>query len=130
MIFGKQILNLKTRQPLVKQLPTDEEKNEGKILNETFGDVILNSLNHYSGETRLDGFYANSLAQLIINSKEDEDIELKEKYKSYLKKVLDKSIIQIIKNKDGVTGIIGIYPAWVISQVLSEILTEEEIEKI
>jgi len=29
-----------------------------------------------------------------------------------------------------VTGIIGIYPAWVISQVLSEILTEEEIEKI
>ena len=129
MIFNKQILNLKTRQPLVKQFPTEEEKKEG-VKYETIGDVILNSLNHYSGETKIDGWYANSLAQLILNSKENEEIEIKEKYKSYLKRVLDKSIIQIIKNKEGATAVIGIYPAWVISEVLSEILTEEEIEKL
>jgi hypothetical protein len=129
MIFTKQILNLKTQQPLIKQFPTEEEKKEG-IKYETIGDVILNSLNHYSGENRLDGFYANSLAQLIINSKENEEIELKEKYKSYLKKIFDKSIIQVIKNKDGNTAVMGIYPAYIISQVLLEVLTEEEIEKL
>lgn len=130
MIFSKQILNLKTRQPLVKQFPTEEEKKDGNIRFETIGDVILNSLSHYSGNTKIDGWYANALAQLILNSKENEDIEIKDKYKEYLKKVLDNSIIQIIKNKEGVSAVIGIYPAWVISQVLSEILTEEEIEKL
>jgi len=128
MDLTKQIINLKTGKPYQKAL-TVEERDENikengkfditKVENETVGNVILHSLSFYSGDSKLDGFYANMFAQKILNG--EKEIELTDKQKTYLSKILDKCIIKVEKNQKGEEQVVGLYQSWIISQIFQEI---------
>jgi hypothetical protein len=129
MNINKEILQITTNKPYKKQLTKEEHEeiiknNKGifdlnKIDNETIGNVIIHCLNYYSGDTKIDGFYANSIAQMLLSG--NSEIELTEAHKTYLKRVLEKSMVRINKNSKGIEEVVGIYANWVISQILLEL---------
>ena len=128
MKFSKEIINLKTGKPYQKAL-TVEERDENikengkfditKVENETVGNVILHCLSFYSGEDKISGFYANMLAQKILNN--ESEIEITEPIKKYLSKILDKCIIKVEKNPKGEEQVVGLYQSWILSQIFQEI---------
>lgn len=128
MKFSKEIINLKTGKPYQKAL-TVEERDENikengkfdisKVENETVGNVILHCLGFYSGEDKISGFYANMFAQKILNG--EKEIEITDKQKTYLSKILDKCIIKVEKNQKGEEQVVGLYQSWIISQIFQEI---------
>jgi len=130
MNLKKEIKSLKG-QPLKKAIFVSEElealpKINGKpdlssIENETVGNVIINCLSFCQAKTVKEGFYINTIANLILTS-EEETLELKIKFREFLVNVLEKSILQ--KNDEQESGeakMKGIYASWIISQVVSEL---------
>lgn len=127
MNLDKEIVNIKTRKPYIKSFPTEDEKtlavndkgvfDDNLLPKETVGNVILNCLAMIPGETKIHGFYANAIAQLIFG--DEREIELKDKFKTFLSSHLEKSIIKTIKNGDK-EEVRGLYAGWIISQVLEE----------
>ncbi len=128
MNLKKELINLKTGKPYPRAL-TIEERDENikenekfditKVENETIGNVILHCLGFYSGSTKIDGFYANNIAQKIING--ENEIELSENQKTYLKNILDKCILREETNKKDEVRVVGLYQNWIISQILQEL---------
>lgn len=123
--LDKKIINIKTREPYLKSFISEDEKMEivaakiaEKDMPETVGNVILNCLMMIPGETKLDGFYANAIAQIIFGN--EREVELNEKFKKFLISHLDKSILRIVKTKDK-EELRGLYAGWIIAQVLEEI---------
>ena len=106
-------------------LPTKEngEPDMSGVDNETVENVILNCLSLYQATSTKEGFYMNSIANLIL-TKEKDTIELKDKLKKFLVTVLEKSILQ--KDEDASKEQCkkvqkGVYSAWIISQVTNEL---------
>jgi len=133
MNLDKQLTHIKTRKPYVKSFITeDEEKvikdkfgkvDTSQLERETVGNVMINCLAFQPAENKKDGFYANAIAQIILG--EDRNIEFQEKFKDYLKRVLENSIVMSVK-KDGKDELKGLYSGWVIAQVLEELGYKEE----
>lgn len=128
MNLDKELIHIKTRKTYPKSFITDEEKelaidqtgkfNEDLLPRETVGNVILNCLALVPVETKLDGFYSNTIAQRIFD--DQREIELKEKLKKFLTSLLERAIMQYV-SKDDKTEMKGVYAGWVISQVLEEV---------
>lgn len=121
--LDKKILTLRGEE-VGKSFPTQEEveslpkKENGepdisKLGKETYGNIILNSLASYIIRDKKEGFYINTLAQIVINGGE---VELKEKFKKFLIRVLDDATIRMEKTKNGEEKK-GIYVAWAIAQI-------------
>lgn len=106
-------------------LPKKEngEPDISKIDNETVENVILNCLSLYQATTTKEGFYINTIANLIL-TKEKDTLELKNKLRDFLIIVLEKSILQrddIATKEQGKKVQKGVYSAWIISQIVSEL---------
>jgi len=124
--LDKEIINIKTRKPFAKSFLSDEEKKElidkkateNDIPKETVGNVILNCISMIPAESKLDGFCANAVAQILFGT--EREIEFNEKFKKFLISHLEKSIIKMVKREDK-EEFQGLYSGWIISQVLEEI---------
>lgn len=116
--------------PHIKNRQGIEVPNLDKLERETVGNVIINCLAFYSCQDKKEGFYVNMIAESIISNK-GEKVELKDKLKTFLLEVLDKSILREKKEKDKTgnetTREVGVYSGWVIAQVLEELGVKEEI---
>ena len=96
---------------------------------ETVGNVIISCLVNYPTKEKREGFYINTIANLI-NTYDGTPFELKEKVKSFLIRVLEESTVRVEKeeSKDGKKTEIkkGLYYSWVIAQCLEELGINEE----
>jgi len=106
-------------------LPKKEngEPDLSKLENENAENVILNCLSLYQATTTKEGFYINTIANLIL-TREKDTLEIKDKLKKFLADVLEKSILRKDKEaskEQGRTLTKGLYSAWIISQVVSEL---------
>lgn len=144
MNINKELKDLVTGAPFPIQFPTKQDveevqnKNKGKKLedlktdqfpNETVGTAILSCLVRYIARDKNDGFYTNMLCNLILDvQKKPREVELNNKIKKFLEVVLNESM-RAVTNKtffaeDGSKKegerIIGLYPSWVIAQIMEE----------
>jgi len=144
MNINKELKDLITGKPFPLQFPTKEQveelqkKHKGKTLdelsfselpNETVGNAILSCLARYIARDKNDGFYTNMLCNLILDvQKKPREVELNNKIKKFLEVVLNESM-RAVTNKvffaeDGSKKegerIIGLYPSWVIAQIMEE----------
>jgi hypothetical protein len=135
MKINKTIKNLRGEE-MPKSYPTKEEfealpKNDKggrdveQLPRETIGNVILNCLEQYPVKKNKEGFYINIIASSIINAEDDAEIELKDKFKTFLIEVIQDSTFKQ-KEEDGKKKAEGMYSAWVTSQVLAELGVKEE----
>lgn len=128
MNLDKQIIHIRTRATYVKSLLSEEEKkeatdsngvlDENKLPRETVGNIILNCLSVVPVESKLEGFYANSIANILFGA--EREVELQEKFKKFLLTHLDRSIMKT-ETKGEKEEIKGLYSGWVISQVMEEL---------
>ena len=104
-----------------------------KMPRETVGNVILNVLNSHTNRTKLDGFYCNAIGAIVLGADtEHPDVELKEKFKTFLATALDDATnrVDIVKDEDGKDKEVkkGIYFGWTIAQVKAEIGITPDLE--
>jgi hypothetical protein len=87
---------------------------------ETVGNIIINSLSHYTVRDKREGFYCNAIAQSILQT-ETGRVELKDKLKVFLIAVLDDQTLRIEKDGAGKEITKGTYNGWAIAQVKEEL---------
>lgn len=85
---------------------------------ETVENVILNCLSIYRAKTTKEGFYINTIANLILTNVGD-TLVLQEKFKKFLIAVLEDSILTV--DPSDITKTKGFYTGWIVSQVLDEL---------
>ena len=104
---GKEI-ELKT--PDIKFLPK-----------ETIRDVVLSCLGNYLVQDKKEGFYINSIADVILN---EDKVELKDKFRKFLIHVLEDQSYTVTKTKNAegkeTEERKGLYLPWVIARILLE----------
>ena len=77
----------------IDNLPKDKQGNPDmdKLEKETVGNIILNSLMNYVVQDKKEGFYINTIAQLVILGGK---VELKDKLKNFLVEVLEDAMMR------------------------------------
>jgi len=107
------------------EVPDIEELEE-----ETVGNIILNCLTAYAVKDKKEGFYINLIANTILNYKEGEEIEFKDKIKKFLIGVLEESMVRKTKTEDEKgkekEEVKGFYAGWLVCQVLASLGVEAE----
>lgn len=106
---------LKNGQPDVEKAPT-----------ETIGNIILLLLTNYSVQEKQEVFYVGALGQLIVAAKDEENIELTDKLKKFLLKLIEWGTIRQEKDKEGNTQKAGMFFAFALAQVLADLGEVEE----
>ncbi len=99
-------------QNLLPKEATDE------LPKETIGNVMLNCVISYLPEDKKESWQKDLLGQILIGN--EKEIEIKEKHKKLLEKILWKSEYRE-KGEGKEKTIEGIYPTWVIIQALKEL---------
>ncbi len=109
----------------IDKLPKNKDGSPdmSSIGNENIENVILNCLSLYQVKTTVEGFYLNAIANLIL-TKEKDEIELQSKFRKFLIKVLEESVMKteiVEENEKKIEKRKGIYSGWIVSQVLVEL---------
>jgi hypothetical protein len=102
------------------QIGEQEAIDYDKLERETVGNIILNVLNNYVQRDRIGGFYCNAIGTIIVSAKQDESVELKEKFKKFLVAALDEATIRYEKQGENDVKK-GFYSGWAIAQVKTEL---------
>ena len=116
----------------VEKLPKLEDGTPdlSKLENETVSNILINCLTNYIVKDTKESYYVNTIAQLLLSS--DEKIELKDKLKNFLIKVLYDMILREEKEVDdkGVEKKVvkGLYSGWAMVQILEEFGVKNEEE--
>jgi hypothetical protein len=141
MDYSKKIKNLKgdffpKSFPTTKELESLPKKDvdgenvpdRDKLEKETIGNVIISVLAQNVSKDKRDGFYCNLIADSVLNG--GKKAELKDKLRNFLIECLENAELREVdeenekgKNKKVVKGV---YPGWIIAQVLSELGVDPE----
>ena len=118
--------------PLVDEWSVVDQKmikvpDYDELERETIQNVILICLGAYKVEDKIEGFYIQEVASFVLQGKKD--TVLKDKLQKFLIEVLEYSIIRIRLSIFVIIGAdkkkeeqnLGVFPGWVIAQVLEEV---------
>ena len=109
--------------PLVDEWSVVDQKmikvpDYDELERETIQNVILICLGAYKVEDKIEGFYIQEVASFVLQGKKD--TVLKDKLQKFLIEVLEYSIIRKPDKKKEEQNL-GVFPGWVIAQVLEEV---------
>lgn len=107
-------------------MTTIKVPDESHLPRETIGNVIMNCLGRYQPKDNKETVAINLAMQSLWDTEDRDEIEFKEKIKTFIIKVLHDQTSRIEKNEKNEEIEKGSYAAWVIAQVLEEMGVPQE----